>query len=319
MGRLDRLLQINLQKSPALIRLLQHNEIDFEMWDECVANSVFPMPYALSWYLDVVAEKQWVGLVEDDYRSVFPVAWRKKLGIKYAYQPFFCQQLGLFSKKKLTVERLDAFLMEVKKHFKFIEINLNQSNCFENSKSTFPNFELVLSVGYLELKNGYSTNLKRNLKKAENNKLKIIEELTVQQLISLFRKSKGAELSELKQKHYSILATLIETAIIKNNGFLIGVETKANELVSAGFFLKWKNRLINLFPATSSLGKNLGASPFLLDHIIEKNSGQNKLLDFEGSRIDSVARFYKSYGSTERRYPLFRINNLLVTVKWMKR
>jgi hypothetical protein len=64
-----------------------------------IARSFNGIVYAYSWYLDIVSPG-WDALVKDDYKSVMPLTWRKKYGIKYLYQPFFTQQLGVFSSDK---------------------------------------------------------------------------------------------------------------------------------------------------------------------------------------------------------------------------
>ena len=64
-----------------MIKYLKQSEIDYELWDECVAKSINSYIYGHSWYLDIVAG-EWDALVEDDYKSVFPLPYRIKYGIK---------------------------------------------------------------------------------------------------------------------------------------------------------------------------------------------------------------------------------------------
>ena len=50
------------------------------------------------WYLDIVHEN-WDALMEDDYERVMPMpVITKNWRISYIFQPFFVQQLGVFSK-----------------------------------------------------------------------------------------------------------------------------------------------------------------------------------------------------------------------------
>jgi hypothetical protein len=85
-----------------MITYLTHKEIDFEKYDRCIDLSLNGIVYAYSWYLDMVTD-DWDILVEDDYKSVMPLPKRKKFGIHYIYQPFFVQQLGVFSVVPVTV------------------------------------------------------------------------------------------------------------------------------------------------------------------------------------------------------------------------
>src|ERR1700692_3437990 len=79
-----------------MIHYLKHNAIDKRRWDEAIDRAFNGMIYAKSWYLDIVSP-QWDALVSDDYRAVMPLTWRRKFGVYYLYQPFFTQQLGVFT------------------------------------------------------------------------------------------------------------------------------------------------------------------------------------------------------------------------------
>ncbi|MEI7803410.1 MAG: hypothetical protein WCI97_12225, partial [Bacteroidota bacterium] len=88
---------------------LKHTEIDITKWDHCVKNSFNHLPYCYSWYLDVVSPG-WDALISDDYEYIFPLTHRRKARINYLFQPYFTQQLGLFSSKKFSQKILNEFL-----------------------------------------------------------------------------------------------------------------------------------------------------------------------------------------------------------------
>jgi len=81
------------------------------------------MVYGCSWYLDIVCP-EWEALVQDDYEAIFPLTCNRKFGIRYLYQPFFTQQLGIFSRGLLSGELVEKFLDAIPVHFRFAEINL---------------------------------------------------------------------------------------------------------------------------------------------------------------------------------------------------
>ena len=78
-----------------ILRYLKHDELDFSSWDRRISSADNSRVYALSWYLDRTAA-DWDALVWGDYEYVLPVTLKSKFGIKYLYQPLFCQQLGIF-------------------------------------------------------------------------------------------------------------------------------------------------------------------------------------------------------------------------------
>jgi len=59
-------------------------------------------------------------------------------------------------------------------------------------------------------------------------------------------------------------------------------------------------RLIHLIPVTNDAGRKLGAMHYLISEVIKQQALSDKILDFEGSSVSSIARFYKDFGAEER-------------------
>src|ERR1043165_4983232 len=97
----------------AAIKILKRKEVDEQRWNAAVDAAVFSLPYAYTWYLDAVAEN-WDALVWNDYEAVMPLVWLRKLGIKCLYQPYYCQQLGVFSAEALPAETITQILEAIK-------------------------------------------------------------------------------------------------------------------------------------------------------------------------------------------------------------
>lgn len=304
-----------------MIQYLTNENIDRRKWDECIARSFNGIVYAYSWYLDIVSP-EWDALVKDDYKSVMPLTRRKKYGISYLFQPFFTQQLGVFSSDKLNAEVVAEFLSAIPHHFKFVEINLNTFNLYNQSNfSIKPNLthELDLIESYENIAKNYSDNLKRNLKKAANNKLQSVLSNQPEAVVKLFRENRGAEISNLKEHDYKVLVQLIYQAIHRGKAQVMNVMNEHNELCAGAFFIESNNKVIFLFSGLSDEGKNLNAMAFLIDSFIRQNAGKNITLDFEGSNDVNLARFYKSFGSKECIYTQVKINRLPFPLNMLKR
>jgi len=63
----------------------------------------------------------------------------------------------------------------------------------------------------------------------------------------------------------------------------------------------------------------LGAMYFLLDSFIKTNAEQDLILDFEGSMIPGVARFYSGFGAIPETYFQLKFNRLPLPFRWFKR
>ncbi len=302
-----------------MIKYIEHNEIDKSKWDSCIRNSVNGLIYGYSWYLDITCNK-WDGLVEDDYKSVMPFPRGEKYGFLYTYQPAFIQQLGVFSISNITNEKVNEFLKQVPARFRYIELSLNTFNrlydsSFETSQGVTHLLDLISAYDAL-LKN-YSTQAKRNLKKAQAASLTISKSVTPKKVIELFRENRGKNYA-ISPAQYRILNILMQTCIKKGIGQCWGVYTPEKELCAGAFFAEGNRRAIFLFSGTNKKAFEVHAMTFLINRYIEENAQQNLTFDFEGSADPDVARFYKGFGAKEVHFIKIRRNNLPPPVKWLK-
>ncbi len=304
-----------------MIKYLTNNEIDKERWDECIKNAVNGIVYANSWYLDIVADN-WNALVENNYERVFPLITGYKWGIPYLYQPVFSQQLGVFSQTILTEEVVAKFLDAIPSQFKFAEINLNSLNKLHPGKYKsveWINHELDLINAYEKTLNGFSTNLKRKIKKAEKSGISLLTNVKPEEIIRIFKENKGKEISNLKEGDYLKLRRLAYMGIYKGLIQTYGVYTTKNELCAGAIFIKSKRKTIFLFSGLTVEGRELNAMALLISSFIKDHSQHHITLDFEGSNDPQLARFYKSFGSLTCTYPHLIINNLPILLKWAVR
>lgn len=287
-----------------MIRYLTHNQIDMQRWDECIAQSPDGNIYCWSWYLDVV-HPDWEALVEDDYATVMPLAGNKKCGINYLFQPFFTQKFGVFSKKEVSEAKIEEFLNAIPEKFKFADFRLKGVKGV-----THRNIELSLNREYSVLAENYHSNTKRNLAKAKKEGLKVIEDVEPSAIIKLFRQNRGKDIKHWGDKEYERLLELVETAKKHDACMVLGAQNIDNQIVAGAFFMMSHNKTVFLFSGSDESNKENHGLTFLLDYVIEKNSGTNTILDFEGSDNDGLARFYKGFGGEEKYYTELRLNRL---------
>ena len=294
-----------------IIQLLQHNMINKSLWDEGVSNAFNGNLYAYSWYLDIVSPG-WCALVEGDYENVFPLPVSSRAGIKYIMQPYFTQQLGLFSRSILPETKLTEFLSNIRSSYRYIDINMNISNYLYPSGNIaeMTNLELDLKNEYNKIASGYQNNLKRNLKKASQNKLSITKNVTPEELISLFRANKGQDLKHLNDSQYVLIQKIAYESIQKGMAEIVGACDNSNQLIAGILWITSHHKSIFLFSALSETGRNLNAMPWLIDAFIRQNAGKPLTLDFEGSNNESLARFYSSFGAKKIIYQRYVRNSL---------
>lgn len=294
-----------------MIRYLEHSEIDQTKWDQCILQSRNSLIYGFSWYLNAMAPG-WNALVQDDYEAVMPVPTVKKL-FTMAYQPFFMQQLGVFFNGETSNATVKDFLSALPNHFRYINICLNEANdtslnsCYQIIGRN--NYLLHLHQSYEELKKGYSDQTKRNLNKALKNSLQLIAS-TGPEVVSFYQVNKSEDTIGVKPEHYEQFKKVLEEAEHRKFVHFLKVVTPKGDVLAQAAFYFYKNRIVYQMGASSEEGKTVHAMTYLFDNLIRKHANQNLLLDFEGSDINSVARFFNGFGSLCTRYNRVIYNNL---------
>lgn len=284
------------------INYIKRQDLDVEKYDSCIENAIQSRIYAFSWYLDIVADN-WDVLVLDDYEAVMPVPWKRKYGVKYVTQPYFCQQLGVFSFKD-NKELQNLFFSNIPIIFLKISLNLHSGHKIFLKEDTFENYVLKIYDNYDDNYKKLNKNRKRVLKKSQKNNLqcKKIE-------LSFLLKIAGSSYNNLpyKLKDYEKLNKLSLKAIEKEMGFVYGVYANG-DFLGGIFFLKDKKRITYLFSVVNEEGKKKNAITYLIIEVLKKNLKKNLILDFEGSKDKGISRFYRSFGASKEYYFQYKIN-----------
>jgi hypothetical protein len=293
-----------------MIRFLHRWEIDDEKWNRSIAASAYETVYAFTWYLDACSE-YWGGLVSPDYECVMPVAFRKKFGIKYIYQPRFCQQLGVYSEKPVDGDILRDFLLAAKKKFGLGDYALNEGNRLTEGRgfnlSDNTNYTLQLLKSHEELSKGYSSNCRRNVRKALQSGLEFSADISIEELVELKRQHDHIKQSE---EHYRLLTSMF--SVLKDHGHVKAFGVKLEENPCAGaIFVFCNKRMHYLLSASNEEGKERSAMFLVIDRVIQEYEGKNMVLDFEGSNMANIARFFTGFGAMAQSYQRISFDNVV--------
>ena len=294
------------------IQHLTHDQIDKHRWDQVVLHTPGSTIYGQSWYLDAVCP-DWEALITTDYTRVMPLTVRKKYGFSYLYQPLLSQQLGVYSLKRLKSEEADEFLKAIPHSFKLIEITLNEQTQPgpQFSVDAHTTCRLNLNYAYNLLQEKYSENTRRNLAKASKEGLRFRTNININELLELLGKDKSAGAKVLlARKNRLALHRLASSMLNRKAGMICGVKNRHGELLAAALMGQDKSFHYYLAPAMNEEARESRAMFYLIDRYIHLNAGLPVTLDFEGSDIGSVARFYRGYGAVPSTYTSLRINRL---------
>jgi hypothetical protein len=317
--------------SPMTIRYLDRADLDSARWDDCISASTQRMIYAFSWYLDAlttgVGAPHWGGIVAENqgqYVAVMPLVYKKKYGIRYVYQPDYCQQLGIFSPGETDLKFVfPAFFEQLTRHFKWVvSYRFNEKNDIELQ---FPtdlslikryNHVLPLEKPYEEICQNYATDRKINLNRARNVGWIVEEKPDIRPLIQLHRthnEEKAVGGIKLDLTIYDRFANAVDQ--LKNRGLArIWLARKEGEksAEAGGLFVLDRDRIVYLFNGASQTGRKQQARLWMINRLIEEFAGQPVLFDFESPAIgaESVKAYYQSFGAESRSYTEISYNHL---------
>jgi hypothetical protein len=302
-----------------MIEFIKHEQIDKAKWDLCIEQSANSLVYGFSWYLDVLAPK-WNALVLNDYEAVMPLTGNRKLFINYLYQPFFTQQLGVFGRNTLTQKQLQSFITAIPSSYRFVDINLNDQN--EISESPYKikkrkNYVLDLNRPYTALAAEFDEHCQRNIKKSKKHH-QVIQSIDPAKAVAFYQKYKAMNTSNVLPEDYENLLNVILIAMQKQMLLCRGVFAEDETLLAVGIYLLHKGRIIYLLGGASDEGREKRSMYYLFDDLILQFSDHNQLLDFEGSEIPGIARFFKGFGAEKRPYYKLHINRLPWPFNWLK-
>ncbi len=312
--------QISSTINYKMINHIKHHDIDLQKWDACITDSQNRLPYALSWWLDAVCP-EWDALVQDDYLAVMPLTHGHKFGISYLYQPYFTQQLGVFSTFQVTPAAITEFLNAIPLKYKYLYLQLNSGNNVQHTDLTFStrkNYILDLTPSAVELATNFHRNCRRNIQKAVHAGLTIKQGPAPIVFTHFIKNHLDKQLRGTRKTFYPTLARITSASMQKSAGEITGVYTPSGELVAAGWFITILGRCLFQVCASTEKGKENQAMYLLVNHMITKNAGSGLVFDFAGSNIPGIAYFNSGFGSSVTHYPVISRNTLPWPIKWLK-
>ncbi len=285
------------------IRFIQNRDIDKAQWDARIAASSNRLIYAESVYLDHMCPG-WSALIAEDEESLMPLPVKSKLGINYAFQPPFTQQLGVFQIKNNTGS-LHEFVEMATRNAPLIDLNFNYANDLLIGKKCC-NYILDLSKPFDDLKKKFRKDL---FTKAESHRL-IYDNAHIDEAITSYIKEIFPRVKRLSLQAVNNFRSLC--CYYENNGRIIcrKIISRQNENLAFGLFLKDQNRIYGILSATSIKGRQAGANAYLLHEVIREYSGNQLIFDFEGSEIPGIKFYFEKFSPEPQPYTRVRINQL---------
>lgn len=287
------------------LNFVQHKDIDFVKWDLTLGKCYNENPYAYSQWMNMVSHG-WCALINENYTILVPLPVKQKLGINYIVQPRFTQQLGVFSISPQEPDLLELCLTKIPKRFAKIYLQLNTGNNFSMPELKHRvTYCLDLDAPYAKLYEKFNAHHKRNINKALEISLQKNLVVTTSEdyaaFIENFKRTIGLKDPSLKKKDYDLMLKIISSS----RGKIILCKNTNGDVLAGLFYLESKTKIVNLFNFTTSEGRSDKAMYLILSYLLNTYSNHDMSLDFEGSEIKSIAKFYSGFGASVKNYQIF--------------
>lgn len=206
----------------------------------------------------------------------------------------------------LEMEILELFADSIK------EVDYYNQNWYPSSRNWLPfywkgyiqssrySYIIPVSLTIGDIRARYNKNVRRNLKRGAPS-VKIEEPRDPKEFFQLLGKT--FERKGMDQPYdLKLFNKLVEECFSKKCcSILLARDSSGN--VHAGMFLVWDDQCVYYMAGgVDDKFKKSGAMTLLFDRAIEFAAGSGKSFDFEGSMIQSVEKYFRSFGAVQQEY-----------------
>lgn len=282
------------------IQYLERDEIDDQLWNSCVHYANNGNIFGYTWYLDNVA-RNWGGLVEDGYTSVFPLPFQSTvLKRKRLHQPQLMREMGLYTVNALSPVRFRKFLEAIPTDFIAGNLMLNEQNgvvkSLDYQVSTAQNSQLLLMDNYNKLVKKFSRERLLELEVAEQSMLQSIANKKPEVIADFFKKY-GTYQNSKTNKH--ALLRVMYNALHRGWGVSSVTMNPGGKVLAANFYIYSQGKVLSLCPAESPAGRSVNALASNFNALIRSHAARKLVLDFNGPHGNAWAT---GFGATTNDY-----------------
>lgn len=258
------------------IRFVPREEIEKVKWDSCVHYANNGNPFGYTWYLDNVA-REWDGLVEGDYESVFPLIKRKNKKVAELYIPDLLPKAGLYSIHGLSKARIQAFLSHIPSEYGVQEIAFIRKISLPNSDHLHikNDYQLNLSVDYDEIQKNYTDKLRQGLDHVHQSNYIADASVRPEDIADFYLANSPRATEEMKHSYLRIIYNFLH----RGTAFISTMKDEQNQMIAADVFAYSHGKVISLIPSYKG-EEGKFALWKLLDLIFQTHSGKPNIFDF---------------------------------------
>lgn len=269
----------------------------------------FPLTESIflqAWWWEAVCPSRESRFFSVEGKAFWPLAERKRLGMfKVLAMPDLTQHAGPYlSERKYFIEIFDRIPNHVSLAFNLgFELDSEEIDYLESKGvSVLPCVTHRIEdcsdpeAVFARIKDSQKRQIRKALRTLHPTSTCRIEDLIVLQKETFARRGMKMPFSE------NTVRKLYNSVMAHGAGRLIGLEDGKGKIMAAGLFVYDRKVCYSLTHGFHKTATGMGAGSLLQWEGIRLASEKKLVFDFEGSNIESIARFNLSFGATEKKY-----------------
>jgi hypothetical protein len=289
-----------------------------QQWDEFVDTSPQGSIFCKSWWLDIVSPKYEIFVLNNSGRIIggIPLTYKSIFGFEVIAMPKLTQTLGILIEpinskyvKKISKEKeiIAALVKSIPPVLHFSQnFHYNFTNWlpfhWERHKATVRYTYVFEDLSDLrKLFEGMRENIKTDIRKAEKLGLKISQDLTINDFLGIYKKTfeRQSKQAPFTDEFLIKLDRELEKRSARKMFFAVDDRNRIHSAV----YMIWDNKsAYYLMGGGDPELRNSGANSLALWNAIQFASQVTKRFDFEGSIIQNVESYFRSFGAEQKQY-----------------
>jgi len=290
--------------------------------------------FSKDWWLDAVCGyDNWEVIVIEKGGNIFaamPYTNRKKYGQLIISQPILTQTLDIYFNypknqkyyKKLSFEKemIEKILQTLPKFGMFYKsFNFKHTNLLP---FYWAGFEIKVNYTYVienlkieDLEKNFETDIRRRRRKAYEAGIKVYESEDIEKFYQLNKMTFSRQNRDIPYS-FKFIENLYK--VCKNNDavkMFFAKDTEGN-IIAGNFLIYDESTVYYLMGGIDPSYKDMGGMDIVQYESIKFALEHNKTFDFEGSMIESIEKYFRSFGAIQKPYySISKTNSKLIKIK----
>ena len=299
----------------------------------CKKHTDIPI-FSKDWWLDsVCGDDNWDVILIEKGGNIFatmPYMHTKRLNMVFIHQPILTQTMGIYFNyplkqkyyKKLSFEKemIDKIVKQLPKFDRFSQsFDYKVTNLlpfYWNGFYIKVNYTYVIEdITIEDLEKTLETDIRRRRKKANDVGIKVIESDDIKKFYEL---NKMTFIRQNKEIPYSLdfIEKLYKNCKNNNACKMFFAVDKDGTVIAGNFLIYDEQTVYYLMGGIDPSNKGFGGMDVVQFESIKFALNSGRKFDFEGSMIESIEKYFRSFGAIQKPYfNISKTNSKLLTIR----